>query len=476
MPVSGHQTKAFKALRERLDAGDTGRLNLGRGNNRVSVYLMAGQVVGAEASDDIRHLLRRLLLGGYVTAGRSKEILAMAAADEPYLGTLLDEVNAKVIDPILEDRFVDNVARALAFNGKPHFTHMPAVFLDNFQMGHDTQALVLAAADCIDAARTVDLDLDLEPGPAAPRTSLEKAFVARLGKGMTVGNLVLQVPAEPNQARALIREMIDGGTLRKAGETDDELLDLPIDEPLRNDNLSAALAEEIEVEDEAMQAEPKAAPDPAEDLATEEVTTDDPTTIEGAGNLKSLEAWMDHGVDVEADLEAFSDHEQERGGGKGGFTTQEHNLDKVEVGDISGVIAVDEAPSAKYGAPVLSEDAALAKVTVTNNVLSTIVTAFDGSHGNGRGQAAVQLLIDGSPNNFQPLFEGIQANEGGSLPDEAVLRNLYRRPPAEHRTLLHQGLLNLIDRALSMACDDLPDEAVDEVLESTAGYRQRMGI
>ena len=36
-------------------------------------------------------------------------------------------------------------------------------------------------------------------------------------------------------------------------------------------------------------------------------------------------------------------------------------------------------------------------------------------------------------------------------------------------------MMDIIDRGLSLAADELPDEALDVVLEEVQGYRQRLG-
>ena len=100
---------------------------------------------------------------------------------------------------------------------------------------------------------------------------------------------------------------------------------------------------------------------------------------------------------------------------------------------------------------------------MANTVLSTVSKAMDAAEGTGRGQAALQILLDGCPANYQALFTNLVAGDDGTLQDDHVLRNMHKRPPTEHRRLLNQGLLNLIERALSLAVEELPDEAIDEL-------------
>jgi hypothetical protein len=186
---------------------------------------------------------------------------------------------------------------------------------------------------------------------------------------------------------------------------------------------------------------------------------------------------MNHGVEVDEDLDAFDDHDSVRGeAGEGNFSTQEHNLDRVEVVTTLQAPAAETAPTARFGGPVLSEADARTKVEVANGVLETLARALDAEEGAGRGQAALQILLDGSPSKFQALFSNLIATEDGQVPLAGLLRNLNHRPPTEHRQLLNEGLLNLIERALSLSVEDLPDETIDDVLENVAGYRQRLGL
>ncbi|MCO4744066.1 MAG: hypothetical protein KC912_04710 [Proteobacteria bacterium] len=180
-------------------------------------------------------------------------------------------------------------------------------------------------------------------------------------------------------------------------------------------------------------------------------------------------------------IQAFDDANEYRGGerGAGNFVTESHNLDKVSLGgddDEDMEFEADEVPAQSFGAPRLSEADAQHKVEVLNEILQVIAEEYDKDQGPGAGRAAIQLLVDGSPLQFAALFKDVTANAKGAIPHFEVLRNLYSRPPTEHRRLLQQGVLNLIDRSMSIAADDLPDDGLDHVLETSAGFRQRLGL
>jgi hypothetical protein len=253
----------------------------------------------------------------------------------------------------------------------------------------------------------------------------------------------------------------------------------------------------------------EAPPPRAADVA-EEPREDDTTVVEtakkgkakrkesdeGLADLRTASDWIAQGgAEIEDDLDAFADHDEVRGssGGGGSFTTAEHNLDRVEVGvpeededaprepvaprrQEPEELEADELPQAKYGAPTLTDDLALDKIEVAQDALGKIADAFDEEKGAGAGRAALQLLVEGSPGAFSHLFADVQVNEDNRISAKHMLRNLYQRPLSEHRKLLNDGLIDLIERALSMGADELSDEAVDAMLEHVAGYRQRIGF
>lgn len=501
MPGSGHRTQANRALVARLEQHDTGRLRVGRGLAALHVCVWDGDLVSATTRDDLRHLLRRLLLAGEVDAEQVQEILQREAAGEPVMSELLDHCQPDVMATILYDRFIENLTRYLGSGAKPRFSHLPAIYADNFQIGHDVPTLLQTCADAWDDAMSIDLDMDLFPGAAPPRTGLQRVVLSRVGGGVSVSRLLVQLPAEPFSARALIARMIRARILdtNVQAEADTQqtasnpVLDTDERHAIGPDAAGHAPSEPYVPDDATpISVSSMLAPSPPEvPVEVEEDEDDEPPTEEvnkqellaepesqGAGNLTSLDAWMSHGVEVEDDMEAFIDHDESRGDGEGTFTTEEHNLDRVEVVDVAQdePIEMDPQPTARFGAPVLSDEDARAKIGVANTVIIEVVKAMDAAEGSGRGEAALQILLDGSPAQYQPLFTGLAATDEGGLPSAGMLRNLQKRPPTEHRRLLNQGLLNLIERALSLAVEELPDEAIDEVLENVAGYRQRLGL
>lgn len=189
---------------------------------------------------------------------------------------------------------------------------------------------------------------------------------------------------------------------------------------------------------------------------------------------------------ADEDLDAFSDNDYDRSStASGRFSSEARNLDRVEV-----VAMVQEdagsppdphrtdtsGPRSRYAAPPLTPSEAMTKVRVANEVLSAVAEAFDEVLGVGRGPLILQSLVDSAPPAHASVLYGLRVNDLGELPQTVVLRNLQHRPPPEHRLLLNNTLIDLVERSLSIAADDLPEDVVDRVVEIVGGYRQRMGL
>ena len=135
-----------------------------------------------------------------------------------------------------------------------------------------------------------------------------------------------------------------------------------------------------------------------------------------------------------------------------------------------------KAVSLSFGGPRLAEADARNKVAVANDVLAAVSFALDEQAGHGAGRIAIQLLLEGTPNQYAVLFQGADADKMGRVNAEVILRNLARRPESEHRQLLNLALADLIERALSSCLEELAEDAIDAMLEHIAGYQQRLGL
>jgi hypothetical protein len=431
---------------------------------------MDGHIVAVTSGDDLRHILRRLMLSDALKPQQIGTVLKRERAGEAITPLLLEFVDEDTLSHLMVERSKDNLSRFLGSSGTPKFTHLPAIFDDALQVYASTEDLVEECWSAWTAAQGLEEEAQLYLGSGTPSSPWDKAVASRVGSGTTVADLLIQLASEPIAARAELARMVQAGTLTRSPTSKGKSKSPgPPPEP---DTFSIGYAEEdVDVAVDDMEPE-------LEELQDEHA--DSPTEEHPLEQLKNPADWMPVGADTDEDLEAFEDHDEVRGGGDndGSFTTQEHNLDRVEV------VALDDAepfnPSdtstGRFSAPVLSSEEASSKIDVAQGVITTISHALDAAEGHGRAQAALQILTDGAPNNFKPLFVGCTMQDDGTLPVELILQNLLERPPSEHRRLLNEGLLNLIERYLSMAVDQLPDEAIDQVLEDVAGYRQRFGL
>ncbi len=213
-----------------------------------------------------------------------------------------------------------------------------------------------------------------------------------------------------------------------------------------------------------------------------------------------------HDAEVdETELAAFADNDASRGGGgQGLFTLERRLLDVVDLREetLRSLAAGSEAPtgpvaeeepvflemgeateedeaaagavSLNFSAPVVSADEAVQRAEVAVDVLRRLARQLDHCTGPGTGQTASQLLLDAAPNQFGPLLHGLQADRSGGFSAPMLVSRLNERPQGERRLLLDRCLSDLIERALGIAVEELPEAAVDAYLEEIAGYQQRL--
>lgn len=209
--------------------------------------------------------------------------------------------------------------------------------------------------------------------------------------------------------------------------------------------------------------------------------------------------------EIDAEMAMFQDYDHAREGGD--FLSSQQLLDRVEVIDVLDGVETPKKPAAappetakqeifiemedaenathaelagavslNFAGPKLAEDEAQRKLEVINDVFATMVASLDAARGVGMGQSRVQLLIEGTPGSYASLFKGVEVDAHGRLPVEVVLRNLRKRPASEHRRLLNRGLSDVIERALSLASEELDERGLESMLEKIAGYQQRLGM
>ena len=566
MSRASRDSAAIRALRTRIESKATGRLVLA---GELAVHLLHGDILAATAADDDQQVVRMLHLRGLLDDQRAEDLESIAESHGDVFGEILSMGLGITVDPILRERFIQNLCDFVSAQGTPRFVEQKGLFVANIQMGHVTSTLLDEVCRLADLAKAVDAAALVvrglvHPGPDPLRQMVADALST---DPRPVDLLLHEVAVEPTRARVVLAELLlDGVAVQQVGvsdgalDEDDTLMTsgpprstappasprsaAPRSTPVPVSRTTAPpVASRVEAppqpRPEPKKPEPPPAPvrtapvqpptptppalpptppapppraelprepEPPETLDAEDLeplsedldplaedldpVSEDADVVlpeplvdasPSAGAPRSLSDYLQKTAAVgEDDLDFFSDHDHDSRGGEadGRFKTEKSKLDKIEVGEVEAQdeIEVDEAPSSRFGAPPLSEEEATTKIEVANEVLLVIATAFDEVEGSGRGRSVVQLLVDGVPNQFAALLHDLRIDDEGALPIRTMLRNLADRPPTEHRQLLNNSLADIIERALSTAADELPDEAIDEVLESVAGYRSRLGL
>lgn len=186
-----------------------------------------------------------------------------------------------------------------------------------------------------------------------------------------------------------------------------------------------------------------------------------------------------------ADLALFEDNDGGRGTNQFVYKGDDVADDRIDLNAREEAISLelpqDERPASssvqvRYSGPALTNADARRKIDIANEILKYMAAALDDKNGIGSGNATIQLLLESSPAEFAVIFHDVRASSEGAANADTILSNLRRRPPTEHRRLLNRALTDLIERAMNAAAEELDDDVLDEVLESCAGFQQRLGL
>jgi hypothetical protein len=487
--LSSDTTQTTQALRRELSDGRTGRLTTRESSGCVvDVYLMNGDMLAAHAEDDPEELVRRLGVLGSLNTAESEALLS-GDAELPIEDRLYQVVPEDPLLEVLFSRFKNNVTRFLASDGPCVFSEMEAIFVTNLQFSHDTGALLAEAYEVLD--RTTALLANPSPLVLVTRGSepailpTEDRLVRLVGSdGCTLDELLRDSPFEAYESLDLLVDMIGRGTVHTAVELADR------------DNEELSVLSEVDI---GVDTDLETDHDKPETSGSEPVVGD-PSPVVSPVEGMSYHSAPDDGVEDD-ELAMFADYDQERGAlSDGQFTggvrdrvdltdvllPEGNMLEKfeeaedtpLEMGEADGSELDDPVASVQlnFTGPRLTNQEALRKLEVVNGVLGKLSAAFDAVSGSGSGLAQVQLLLNGSPASFSLLYYQVEARRDGTINPNAIMHNLRRRPAAEHRQLLNTGLRDLIERALSSACETLDDDVLDSLLESIAGYQQAIGL
>lgn len=158
----------------------------------------------------------------------------------------------------------------------------------------------------------------------------------------------------------------------------------------------------------------------------------------------------------------------------------------VDLVDRGALVEQQEAPSSpapqptspalsQGNAPRLSRKDAEHKIDAASRVTRAFYRVSDDRSGSGAGRAQLRLLLDGGPPQFRSLFSGLSIEDDGSLPPDELVLRLRTRVGPERRSLLNEGLRDLIQRTLSLADEGLEEAEMDRLLEEIAGHDAEMG-
>jgi hypothetical protein len=459
---SAHDSYATHALLDHARRRSTGRLSIpvtvsappggpsGTSTGELSLWVLDGTPVGARSPDDSAAIIERLARQGHLSQPRSRQLLGMVQSTtaaklqhDPILALLADEIETPTFERALRERFEENVSRFVGSSASPTWTDDDLPWCDNVQTTVTTTSLVERCVLDWDLSQALDDRRMLVSGPLHAESHAERAAQAAVGRTRAaVSDIVTQLDLEPIAARVAVVRMIDRGVLTDPPGEFFPRPDRggPAWHPGRAEPWSASRSEALGGRGEA------------------------PSRLDAHPTPT--------GATLDEEVEAFSGalDASRSGGVSDAFTTPAHRLDRIDLQE------PERDAEAAFGAPTLADREVLAKLDVANEVLGNVCRAVDLARGPGRGAAVIQLLVDARPRQFAPLVDGVKLGHTGSLPIQVVLSNLRRRPGGEQRRLLNDCLLDLLDRALDKAADELPDDAFERLLQKVMGYRTRLGL
>ena len=420
------------------------------------------------------------------------QLLLDSSAVFPALFAAVDEGTS---DQILWERFYDALCGFLGSGLTPRYTQAPTVFAHAVQLGVDGNELLGQCAALWDFASRLPLDAQLRAGavPAVDPRHLE--VVRLLGEGRPAVEVVAWMGCESVEARALLIEMIGDGILELAegveliGEDLEEELDAFSDpSALERGNFSTDThnLESIDVGDldglileaaASFDALVRQAPtDPAEPVATRvsEVPTPASESTPAPESTPPMATAPDAGLDEPsfggdalqvADAAVAVDVPPD---------VAEVAVELVDAPDAAPSVStmVDDAlvplaPDEVSTAPLLDHGEVVLKLRAVNELLSHLGEAVGGENG---AQRLAQQGIDSASGRFLFLFHGVELQDG-TLPAQ-LLTNLAKKPETEHRSLLSGALREFVESCLSVAADELEEEAFEEVFRAAAGVRK----
>ena len=432
--------RAIDAIRTRMAANDTGCWAIhapGRGSCRV--FVVEGELIAAHAPSDADSVLNRLVARGRVASEQGAK-LRDAARPSPIKFSALRKIgDESLIERLMSGRFRDNMIFHLFDAARFSFETMDTVRVPFLQVGHDSAGL-LRELEVVHEQVSPWIDVQRERvltwGNHSPGSPQQRHIQALCSAGLRLDHLVRASPFFPAQTLVLVSQMVDSGSLLSA--------DIDADDGPRPGAISHAIR--TAAEQKARRREVSAAREGAD------------VAVAPMGKQDTLAPFVDR-------------ERQSRADGKGAFSG---DLDRVAVPPLQ-VESKTKVPGLRHAAPALSSKDIVSRIGVCNEVLSAMVVAWNDQHGSGEGRQMAQLLIDGAPMDYAPLFRMAMVDAKGRMGASSILKNIERRPESERRDLVTKGLSDLIDRTLGRCAEGLDEARLEQMLNQIAGYRQRLG-
>lgn len=511
-----------------LDEGFVGRLTVtGRGGS-LHLMVTSGELIGSESSEDDILLLRRGVISGLLSRVQAGEMMRKVE-QLPVADQLYDVLDEGIVAGLLFDRFKENIGSWLCAESPIEQAAMPAIILTNVHLNHDSRALVGEIEQVL--ARTRALRRAEALRTIVRHTGLkvegedDKRVLSVVGGGRPLADIVRASPFEELFTLDRVAQLLSDDVL--AWVSQDTFIDDDVTE-IHSPVPEAAAPPQA-------QPQPEPPPVPLHSLRTipppplDDEEGDDLSGVEDDLSELTLDPDMPSGAELplepelepetfspadlgleaspdapaspaplsvqgfyqgpdqdiaDAELAMFSDQDLTRGKNEyvnSSELNQEDYIeiptaipdeDSLEAGDAGdGDVHVGNA-RVRFSGPMLSDADARQKIEALNNALRVLSLAFDVAMGMGYGRSRIQLLLDGSPNEFGMLFQKLEANDDGSISATELLAHLYRRPPTEHRGLLNRALNDLIERALSVGSEEMGDDAMDDVYNAYADFKQ----
>ena len=284
---------AIQALTQCLKQGRTGCLS-SRSDGAYRIYVMQGELLAAHGPDDGIWVVRRLVNNGAITDSQGRQVTFYLGQGYRLEELLLDQVPDQLFLDLLVARFRQNILDFSFLSGPIHFEEMEAIFVDNIQVGHDSQRLlneILSTRKRITPLRTQLTTLQLKPGTGHPSTREAARLLDLCFPSVKLDVLLAMSPFEDGQSLSLIQGMMAGGVLVDTSATAAPPTAAPgppifssrlSQEPSPSEFSSTDLSEAVTVSDEVPSPPQASKPEAADASPPQSSSPDAPASLSGS--------------------------------------------------------------------------------------------------------------------------------------------------------------------------------------------------